>query len=107
VVTIKHVPPKTTQATLPAEWMKPPVADTANNWVQVIKKGESNYVASVGKETFLSEIKLSLDDGRILTAILENPVIVRERQCADAALTECGEPESYTIPRHIDLTSRE
>lgn len=107
LVTVKHLPPETTQAKLPAEWMKPPVADTANNWVQVIKQGDDKYVASVGKEIFVAEIKLSLDDGRILAATLENPVEVRERQCTDAALTQCGEPRRYLIRRHIDLTSRE
>jgi hypothetical protein len=107
VVTVKHVPPQTTQVKLPAEWMKPPVADTANNWVQVIQQGEGKYVASVGKETFLAEIKLSLDDGRMLSATLDNPVEVRERQCTDAALTQCGESERYSILRRINVTSRE
>ena len=107
LVTVKHVPPATTQVKLPAEWMKASVADTANNWVQVIKQGEGRYVASVGKETFLAEIKLSLDDGRILSATLDNPVEVRERQCTDAALTQCGEPERYSILRRISVTSSE
>lgn len=107
VVTVKHLPPPTTQVKLPAEWMKPSVVDTANNWVQVIQQGEGKYVASVGKETFLAEIKLSLDDGRMLSATLDNPVEVRERHCTDAALTQCGEPERYSILRRIDMTSRE
>jgi hypothetical protein len=103
VVIVKHLPPEKTQANLPAEWMKPPVADAANNWVQVIKGGEGKYVASVGKEIFIAQIKLSLDDGRILEATLDNPVEVRERECSDAALTACGEPIRYRIHRQIEI----
>jgi hypothetical protein len=106
-VTVKHVPPPSPQIKIPADWMKPAVADTPNNWVQVIKQGDSKYVASVGKETFVAEIKLSLDDGRMLSGTIDNPVEVRERQCSDAALTQCGEPERYSILRRINVTSRE
>src|SRR2546421_2213253 len=41
------------------------LADTPNNWVQVVKIDDAKYVAEVGKETFHVEIKVSLVDGKI------------------------------------------
>jgi hypothetical protein len=44
------VPPAVPQIKLPTEWMKTPVSDTANNWVEVEKNGDSKFSAEVGKE---------------------------------------------------------
>lgn len=107
VVTVKHVPPQEPQIKIPAEWMKPPVADTPNNWIQVTRKGPDKYIAAIGNEIFTVELKLSLDDGRILYATLDNPVEVRERECTDAELTQCGDPVRYRILRKIEITARE
>jgi hypothetical protein len=57
----------------------------------------------VGKETFDVELKVSLDDGKILSATLDNPVEVLARECADAALSSCGEPVRYQIHRQVEI----
>lgn len=102
---VQHVPPQNPQIHLPAEWMHTPVADTANNWVEVGKNASGEYRASVGKETFDDVIVISLADGRILSASMDNPVQVLERQCSDAELTACGKPIRYEIRRKIEITS--
>lgn len=89
---VRHVPPSESQVQLPAEWMRTPVVDTPNNWVSVTKSASGKYVAAVGKETFDVLIRTSLTDGRILSATMDNPVEVLERECDDAALTICGAP---------------
>jgi hypothetical protein len=83
--------------------MHVPVADTPNNWAEVGKSKDGKYVASVGKETFDVVIETSLTDGRILSATMDNPVEVLERECSDAALTSCGEPIRYQIRRLIEI----
>lgn len=100
---IKHLPPEKPLIKLPAEWMRAPVSDTANNWVEVIKNNNGTYTAAVGKETFEVKIKVSLTDGRILSAQMDNPVEVLERECTDAELTKAGPPVRYKIRRQIDL----
>lgn len=100
---VKHVPPEKPLIKLPAAWMEKPVADTANNWVEVTKAGEGKFSAEVGKESFLDTIKVSLVDGRIVSATQENPVEVLERDCSDAALTTCGEPVRYQILRQVEV----
>ncbi len=102
-VLIRHVPPAQSQVQLPSVWMHIPVADTPNNWVSVRKNRNGKYVAAVGKETFDVVIKTSLADGRILSATMDNPVEVLERQCEDAALTVCGDPIRYQIRRQIAI----
>lgn len=102
---VQHVPPPNPQIHLPAAWMHAPVADAPNNWVEVGKNASGGYRASIGKETFDDVIVISLADGRILTASMDNPVQVLERQCSDAALTACGEPIRYEIRRKIEITS--
>ena len=102
---VRHVPPDQPQIRIPAEWMRMPVTDVPNNWVQVIKLGEGRYVASVGKETFDAQIRLSLENGRIVSADLENPVEVFERECKDEALTLCGEGARYRIVRQIQIVA--
>jgi hypothetical protein len=88
-LSIKHVPPKKPQVSLPSEWMRKPVAGTPNNWVDVAKQN-GKYIAQVGQETFDVRIVLDSKDGKILTAGLENRVEILKRECADAELTNCG-----------------
>lgn len=105
-LTVRHVPPEKPQVSLPAGWMRAPVADTPNNWVEVSKTPEGKFAAAVGKETFDVELKVSLIDGRILSGSVDNPVEVMERDCADSALTSCGEPFRYEIRRQITIDER-
>jgi hypothetical protein len=100
---VRHVPPEKPEVKLIAEWMHNPVADTPNNWVLVQRRGEGKYFAAVGKETFDDEIVLSLADGKILSATMDNPVKTVERECSDAALTQCGEPKPHLIRRQIQI----
>jgi len=65
--------------------MRAPVADVPNNWVQVTKLGEGRYIASVGMETFDARIRVSVANGKIVSAELKNPVEVFERECKDEA----------------------
>ena len=103
VLLARHVPPQKPQIKLPAAWMQTPVADTANNWVGVSKNQDGSYTAAVGKETFDVEIKLSLADGKILSASMDNPVQTIERKCSDAALTQCDAAKPHTILRKIEI----
>jgi hypothetical protein len=100
---VRHVPPEQPQIKLPARWMAAPIGASQNNWVQVEKTSDGKYIASVGQETFDVDIKVSLTNGRILSATMDNPVEVSERACNDAALTDCGNPERYSIRRQITL----
>jgi hypothetical protein len=100
---IRHVPPQNPEINLPAEWMRKPVANTANNWVQVQKMEQGKYLAAVGKETFEVEITLSLIDGKILSGQIDNAVETIERQCADSALTTCGDSKPHSIRRQIAI----
>ena len=63
---VRHVPPQNPQIKIPADWMRAPVADMPNNWVEVEKRGEKKIVAEVGKETFEVEINVSLKTGKII-----------------------------------------
>jgi len=100
---IRHVSPQNPEIKLPAEWMRKPVADTANNWVQVQKTDKGKYLAAVGKETFEVEIKIVLSDGKILSGHIENAVETIERQCADSGGTNCGDSKPHSIRRQISL----
>lgn len=100
---VRHVPPKRLQLRLPADWMREPVAETPNNWVNVERQGDK-YVAAVGKETFDVTIKIDLADGKILSGTIRNPVVARERTCADAALANCDTPRPHEILRQIQLS---
>lgn len=84
--------------------MKAPVSDTANNWVEVEKSGEK-FAAEVGKETFEADITVDMATGRILSATMENPVEVLQRDCVDRALTSCGESVRYRIRRQIAVVA--
>lgn len=103
VVVVHHVPPQHPNLQLPADWMQAPVADTANNWVEVTKTKDGKYSAGVGKETFDVTITVSTVDGKILSARMENPVVTSVRECDDAALTKCGVAHPHTIHRHVEI----
>ena len=103
-VLIRHVPPEQSQIRMPAAWMVKPVADTPNNWVMVSKAPDGKYTAGVGKETFDVEIKVSLTDGRILTASMDNLVKTVMRQCEDQTLTKCSDPMPHPISRKIEIS---
>jgi hypothetical protein len=102
-VIVRHVPPPKPQIRIPVDWMNAPVADTPNNWVQVEKAAAGKFSGQIGKETFVARINISLLDGRIISAKLDNPVEVMERVCEDAALSKCGEPERYQILRQVEI----
>jgi hypothetical protein len=103
VVVVHHVPPSHPNLQLPADWMQAPVADTANNWVEVTKTKDGKYQAGVGKETFDVTIIVSTADGKILSASMDNPVVTSTRLCDDAALTKCGVAQPHTIHRHVEI----
>jgi hypothetical protein len=102
-VVVRHVPPARPEIHIPAEWMETQVSDTANNWIEVTKIGERKYLAEIGKETFDVGVIISLADGKILSATMDNPVSVLARECLDAAAQECGGPERYQIRRQVDV----
>ena len=101
---VRHVPPEKPEIRLPADWMRKPVADTANNWVQVRRAKSGKYLAAVGKETFDVEMKLSLADGKILSGSMDNTVETIERECEDAALARCSDPRPHPIRRQIEIS---
>ena len=103
VLVVKHVPPEKSAVKLPAAWMQTPVGDAPNNWVGVQKEQNGTYTASVGEETFTDEIKVSLADGKILSATMDNPVKTIERVCEDEALTKCGDAKPHDILRKIEI----
>ena len=103
---VHHVPPETPEIKTPAEWMEKPVAGTRNNWVQIEKTQGGKFLGAAGKETFDVEIHLSLDDGRIISASMDNPLETVERVCDDVALTRCGDPQSHAIFRRIEISAR-
>lgn len=104
VVLVQHVPPKNPGLKFPVDWMRTPVSDSPNNWAVVEKLQDDKYLAQVGKETFDVHIQVSLLDGKILSAIMDNPIDVLERECSDAALTACGAPRRRVIKRHIEMS---
>ncbi|HTD95647.1 MAG TPA: hypothetical protein VK627_01910 [Edaphobacter sp.] len=102
-VIVRHVPPAQPHISFPAPWMLQPVGNLPNNWAEVAKGDQGKYLAQIGKETFEVMIKLSLPSGRILSAEMDNPVEVLERECDDAALLKCGAPLRYSIRRQVAL----
>jgi len=101
---VRHVPPEKPEIKIPAEWMQKPVSDTPNNWVQIQKTQDGKFLGAVGKETFEVTVQLSLADGKILSARMNNPVETVERECQDAALTKCGEPKPHAILRQVEIS---
>lgn len=107
-VVVRHVVPAQPHIKISADWMRPPVADTPNNWTEVHRNFASQsdtdkYVAAVGKETFDVELKVSLVDGKIISGKIDNPVEVLERNCTDLTLTVWGAPVRYQILRQIEI----
>lgn len=100
---VRHVPPPQPKIHMPAAWMQTPIAGAPNNWVEVGKTRTEKYVARIGMETFDDVIRISLADGHVLSATMDNPVEVSERECNDAALTVCGAPIRYQIRRQISI----
>jgi hypothetical protein len=101
---VRHVPPEKAAVKLPAAWMQAPVGDKPNNWVGVTKNQDGTYSAAVGQETFEVRLKLSLADGKILSATMDNPVKTIERTCTDAAFDQCGPPKPHVIIRTIEIS---
>ena len=99
---VRHVPPEEPAIHLPAAWMREPVADTKNNWVNVAKRN-GKFIAEVGKETFDVRMKVSLVDGKILSGVIDNPVKAKQRECTDAAFTSCGDARPHDILRQIEI----
>jgi hypothetical protein len=104
-VVVRHVPPVDGQIKMSAAWMEAPVGDAPNNWLEVEKDSKGKVAAQVGKETFQTELKLALATGSIISATMDNPVEVLERDCDDAALRVCGAPQRYSIRREIKLVA--
>jgi hypothetical protein len=100
---IRHVPPAKPEIETVADWMRAPVGDTQNNWVQVSKTSDGKYVAAIGKETFDVQIRVSLVNGKIVSAAIDNPVEVLQRDCTDVALTACDSPVRYQIRRRVEV----
>jgi hypothetical protein len=101
-VVVHHTPPGKSPLKMPVPWMADRVADTDNNWAQVIRN-RGAYTAAAGKETFDVRMKIDLTDGKILAGTLDNVVTTRERDCNDAALTSCSAPRTHEIVRHIEI----
>jgi hypothetical protein len=102
-VQVRHVPPHADKLDLPASWMREPVAQLPNNWVEVTHLPDGRYRARVGAESFSVDLGISRADGRILSASMQNPVDIVERDCDDRALSVCGAPRRYWISRVITL----
>ena len=100
---VRHVPPPESCGQLPAEWMKKPVSDTANNWFQVEKNEKGLYEAGAGNETFDAEVVVLRPSGIIRSATMDNPVLIEERTCKDAALADCGPVQKTKIVRKINF----
>jgi hypothetical protein len=102
---IRHVPPVQARIDFPVAWMAEPVGSLPNNWAEV-ERSQDKYSAEAGEETFAVVVKLSLPSGQILSAEMDNPVDVLERDCDDAALSKCGVPVRYRIRRQISLVAK-
>ena len=100
---VRHVPPAKPLIKIPVEWMRVPVADTPNNWVEVQKNPDGSYAARIGKETFDVEMMVDLKTGRIISGTIDNLVEVLERKCDDSTLTKAGEPSRFQVKRKIEI----
>jgi hypothetical protein len=106
---VHHVPPPESSIRLPAKWMRAPVAEAPNNWVQV-QIDESTtppaHVPAVGHEVFDVDLQIERPTGRIMSATMDNPVEVLQMRCTDESLADCADPVRYRIHRRIELRSR-
>jgi hypothetical protein len=100
---VKHVPPTTAKVKFPAEWMRERIADLPNNWIQV-RRTANAYVGAAGKETFDVELKISLSNGEILSATMDNLVEAVARDCRDVVLSDCSGPRPYRTVRRIEMS---
>jgi len=105
VLEVRHVPPKAPKVHLPAPWMQAPVGTGANNWVEVTKNADGTFTAAVGEETFDVLLTVSVDDGRILKAVMTNPVTTIVRTCRDAAFTDCDAAKPRQILRTVQVAA--
>jgi hypothetical protein len=110
VLRVRHVPPQEASIRMPVQWLHQRVRPEApNNWVQVQReapdatRSDGGYVAASGHEMFDVRIEVERPSGRIVSATMDNPVDIVQRQCEDAELTDCGEPDSFRIHRRIEL----
>ncbi|HMK37891.1 MAG TPA: hypothetical protein VK569_01030, partial [Bacteroidota bacterium] len=62
---VRHVPPARPAISPGASWMQAPPGGSPNNWVQVSRSDSGGFIAAVGRESFESSIRMSLEDGRI------------------------------------------
>jgi hypothetical protein len=104
LILIRHVPPAKPTVHLTADWMKKPVADTPNNWVEVEKNQDGKFEAAVGNETFDVLLTIDLTDGKILSAHMDNTVKTIHCTCEDQELTKCSAPAPHEIYRKIEIT---
>ncbi len=100
---VRHVPPAQPTIKIPVEWMRMPVMDSQNNWVEVQNR-QGKYLAAIGRETFDVEMKLSLVNGKILWGKLDNIVNQVQRECSDKTLQNCSDPTRHQIHRDIEIT---
>lgn len=100
---VRHVPPRQPKIHLAAPWMQAPQGSPANNWVQVTRTGDGQYLAAVGQENFDVRMTISLADGNILHGEMQNPVSTVERLCSDDKLMQCGEGKPHHILRVIEI----
>ena len=101
-VLVRHVPPLHPGIQLAAAWMREPVANAPNNWVQVSHDG-AGYLAEVGMETFDVRLVLDTQTGELLSAHISNPTTAIRRHCDDVELERCAPPTPETIKRVVDL----
>lgn len=99
---IQHVPPPVLHVEQPAKWMHGEVSAKPNNFVQVSREGDK-FSAETGKENFDVKLVVDTDDGSLLSAAINNPVVLRARVCTDRELTQCGPESPKTILRRITL----
>ena len=104
-VAVRHVQPPQPAIKISADWMRKPVAEGPNNWTQVRRAPGGKYVASIGREVVKVTLILDTTDGRLVSATLDNPVDILERECDDFALTRCSEPVRYRVFREVELLS--
>jgi hypothetical protein len=99
---IQRVPPSALHVQQPAEWMQDATQASPNNFVQ-LSKTSGGFSAETGKETFDVRLVVDTRDGRILSATMHNPVVLRVRACEDRELTQCGPATQKTILREVTL----
>ena len=102
ILLIQHVPPPLLHVEQPAKWMQESESAKPNNFVQISKEGDG-FSAETAKKTF--DVKLVVDtrDGSILSAAINNPVVLKTRTCMDRELMHCGSETPATTLRKITL----